>query len=175
MSNLARGAGSANETSQPGESRSRPSGCVVAPAPGARSGARIVTVRYLCRLVVSKRRSRRSGRHDRRESRQCHGQLPQPDLDEAASRQAHGTASSVCQDDCVGADAEVRYKQYAWTDQALPRPTAPRKAGSHSIPIKQSSCQTCHRLPPSRLIETAPAIKSRHARWLCRRSSSDQA
>ena len=33
---------------------------------------------------------------------------------------------SVCQDDCVGVDVEVRYKHDACTDQVVPTPRAPR-------------------------------------------------
>jgi hypothetical protein len=44
-----------------------------------------------------------------------------PTSDEAASgRRLH--RFSVCQDDCVGDDAEVRYRDDAWTDQVVPRP-----------------------------------------------------
>ena len=50
-----------------------------------------------------------------------------PDLDEAASRQAFGSASSVRHDDCGGTDVEVRSREDACTDRAPPRPTLREK------------------------------------------------
>jgi hypothetical protein len=32
---------------------------------------------------------------------------------------------SVCQDDCIGDDAKVRYREDAWTDEMAPRPRVP--------------------------------------------------